>query len=171
MILCLLFSGCAIAPSDHQNKSNGLPFDKITLDQDKGTVTRNLGSASEVRISSDNEELWIYNQNNDVNSQLGAVSFSPETQLVTSKTVVPQAGDPEKDISFLINQKFKTTQFEKIPLQKCNTDYFPTEIFYISQPLGIIIKFDSHLKAVKNISWTNSEYAATAIKKIKSCAL
>ncbi len=164
----LFLLGCGSLPSI-KNAPQIKDFEALNRGQNKEAVKKLLGYASEIRSIKRNDqshEAWIYNDSN--NTQRGAVVFNQNNQVETV-TTMPLETEKESNLDFLIKEKFTALQFEKIPLQRCQRDFVPAEVFYIDPKQGMIIEVDKPTGIVNSLSRNSPEYAADLIRRIKSC--
>jgi hypothetical protein len=160
--------------SIHKKSSDVLSFaqlNNVDLGLSQDQIQSTLGRTYQYDPPSEkmNTYGWIYYGENDQPWQRAAISFDTKNHRVVSKTFIPFENENENDINFLLENKYPDLKFEKIPLERCDRDFIPSEIFYINLAMGIIIKFNGNDKSVESITWTSSENAQLKIKKIKSC--
>ena len=167
--LFFVLSACSTAPINLAKDLSPYKFESVHIGDRADKATELLGSPSEVRKDRENsrDELWIYDDAHG--SQRGAVSIDPTKKLVTAVTIVPKSEDRESQVDFLLKIKFPFISFDKTPLQRCQRDYFPMQIFYTNIESGLIIIAHSTSGEVESLSRVTPEYIADLLSRIKSC--
>ncbi|MFN3455331.1 MAG: hypothetical protein ACK41T_10265 [Pseudobdellovibrio sp.] len=153
--------------SDNSGKKQNLEMnklDQISIGQSKKDVLSTLGKFDEQELPNDMiaSEGWYYytTVNDDQNTPRVAVSFDVKSQKVISITLKPLSGVKEESLDYLRKVKFKNLVFDMLPLQRCQRDFIPYDIFYINSKQGIVIIYNRYRKHVKSIKWTSPTKAA-----------
>jgi hypothetical protein len=166
--LFLIFVACTT--SSKNNLQIGLKqLESIQLGDNSEKILNTLGKPSDKRedTAHTQDELWIYDDKNE--SQIGAVSLDKKLQIVTSVTAIPGEDEAESNLDYLLKTKFSSSSFEKLPLQRCNRHFIPSETFHIDAARGIVVISHADTKEVESFSRVQTSYATNLIKRIKDC--
>ncbi len=168
LLLGLVVLGCQSTTT--RDTSVVLPSKKledIILGDDKSSVDKKIGKASEIRESK-KDELWIYDSE-PAGNQLGTITFDTETQKVKGITLVPDIDSKESKIDFLLKHNFGHLKFDEIFPNRCQKDFFPTSAFYINTSDGVSIRYNRHTQIVESYSKVENTYLYELIKSITNC--
>lgn len=166
-LVCMWMTGCQSVTK----KESGLTllrFDSISLGEKKESIEALIGIPTEIRNEKSGDH-WIYNNNDELQSQRGSISVNSNTGLVIAKTWIPGEGEPESKLEFLLNKKFMNVNFKKILPGRCGRDYFPSEMYYVNTEKGYLIEYDKRSELVEVITLTSTDLASQIVNKITSC--
>lgn len=168
IFLFFLLAACSSFPTEKTHLNLGL-FERVEIGDESQRVISILGKPEEVMKGNERnpDDLWVYVDK--TGAQRGAVSVKPSSQIVTAVTFIPDENEPEYHLDFLLKSKFRSSTFEKAPLQRCHRDYIPLEVFYIQTQQGIIIEANKGTDEVVNLSRSTPEDASDLLRKIREC--
>ena len=168
MIYVSFLLSCSSFPKTERGNVNIRQFDLIKLHQSKTDVLKILGYSSKSRMEG-GAELWFYADNDEDGVQRGTIAFDLNTNQVSGITVIPRETDQEIQLSYLKEQKFSSSAFEKIPLGRCQRDYIPREEFYVNKSEGIIIQYNYVHKTVESYAQSSPQYVLEFANQLKTC--
>jgi|GEM_PF-3785170 len=172
LLFLILLCACASQPKAPEKTISADLFDSIPLGDSDSNARKALGSPRETRLlqtGSRTQEVWLYDNQDSDHFQRAALAFDSNTHRLIAKTLIINEGEAERDLLFLKENKFPSTQFETIIFPQCRRDFFSQYALDVNIDKGIAIEFRRDSKQVESISWSSPQDLAARIERIRGC--
>lgn len=161
-LLLFLAVGCVSKNlSQPEKELSGL--DTIKIGGPQISVLEKLGSPSQKNLDGE-EESWIYNNTDELQTQKSAVTLNTKTQSVTSVTEIVNI-----DLDEFIKTRFPQITLTKLPLKKCDKHYYPLVQYHVNIESGLIFSVDRLSNSLDSFSRATSQFVSDFAQKIKAC--
>lgn len=138
-------------------------LDTIKIGGPQISVLEKLGSPSQKNLDGE-EESWIYNNTDELQTQKSAVTLNIKAQSVTSVTEIVNI-----DLDEFIKARFPQITLTKLPLKRCGKHYYPLVQYHVNIESGLIFSVDRLSNTLDSFSRTTSQFVSDFAQKIKAC--